>query len=887
MPRHDLTKPRVSYVNVFFWVYQFFFILSTEVSGLNHTRGARLPSLQRYQASQQVGSHVLGAGATAVIKFPAKSSIHRCDENPGAHYRLSSQSPGQPLLREARSTNASIFPTPSAASALLEARQVRRLSDLEVRRSSKQLGKPAAKNHTSNLDESITHHLPGMTVFHHTVSPLVLLGLAAGVAGSIGVAVAVYNRVYASCDLADATTDAKTWKSLLSLLGAWLTDPETRCLACGSAILVFALWVAREAVWAFVLTANRAEVTNILTNVHQTKDTDGVYRALVVMVIAEVFVGLPLFHVIDPLVSWYARLSLRNFITEKMLKAYLNGGGQAFYWLKMAESQSAIDNPDQRISDDSSAIADLIYGLYSSVLSSVLGCAMWTAVIVSLAPRMAVAICFACAAFRISLATYGFGHSLVVAQRDVLQTGAEVRYGLTRIRDSAEEIALAGGDKREHVRVVGLYSRHIGAIWHSVAVHLRYGVSLNVISYFPEVLLWLCLLPSISAGDLGFGDAIRVHQGMEQVSKVVGFVVDNFEGVANLKANADRLNQLLEACKDVNSSADAAPVIHVEDATVKACNSKLPEKLPVSREESDISHANRISMCEAPPGMALVLEDVVVSLPADCSTDSAKLVGGVSLVCSKGEGLLIMGPSGSGKSSLLRAISGLWQAGSGSVARPSATTEESLKILPSRSYLPIGTLQDLVCYPGASSVCNLDLSNALRRARLEYLIERVGMSRDQDWKTVLSPGEQQRVAFARLFLQIKDAPPNSMLVLLDEATGQLDADTERALYTELRSELSAGGGLMGFLSIGHRLSLLAFHESILRITESSFEDDQAALLDSDSLNIGSSNSEDSPSDTSYSLAEQTGLEEHPKGNWLLPTGKHVPWRHIKLPPPAP
>ena len=176
--------------------------------------------------------------------------------------------------------------------------------------------------------------------------------------------------------------------------------------------------------------------------------------------------------------------------------------------------------------------------------------------------------------------------------------------------------------------------------------------------------------------------------------------------------------------------------------------------------------------------------------------DGTAVVGDTDVVINPGERVLIAGESGTGKSTLVRAIAGLWPWGGGSIEIKSGA---KMFLLPQRPYVPIGSLRRAATYPDAPESRSLDdVSNAFKRVGLEHLVEQI--DKEAPWDLTLSGGEKQRLAFARILLHNPD------IVVLDEATAALDAKSQ----VELMELLVDRKGLT-LLSVGHRPELEAFH----------------------------------------------------------------------------
>ena len=180
------------------------------------------------------------------------------------------------------------------------------------------------------------------------------------------------------------------------------------------------------------------------------------------------------------------------------------------------------------------------------------------------------------------------------------------------------------------------------------------------------------------------------------------------------------------------------------------------------------------------------------------------LIRDLSLEVNNHQRLLVVGPSGCGKTSFLRLVSGLWPAAAGHVERPPLG---DLMFIPQKPYMLLGSLKEQLCYPlPTDRFSDEQLRHVLEQVRLSQLVSRYpDLEIKQDWPRLLSLGEQQRLAFARLLLN------SPCFVVLDEATSALDVATESHLYS-LLSERD-----MAFVSVGHRPTLTAFHDTVLEL----------------------------------------------------------------------
>ena len=270
--------------------------------------------------------------------------------------------------------------------------------------------------------------------------------------------------------------------------------------------------------------------------------------------------------------------------------------------------------------------------------------------------------------------------------------------------------------------------------------------------------------PKYLAGTMTLGQVMQATAAFIQVQYAFNWIVDNYPRLAEFTASARRVANLI-----------------------------------VSLDHLDQSDLTAIKRTEIAEGAAIRLKDVSVEL-----TDGTVVIDDADVVLQLGEKLLLAGDSGSGKSTLVRAIAGLWPWGEGEIAlRPGA----KLFMMPQRPYIPLGTLRRAASYPqAADSIDDAELKKALKTVGLEHVIERID-EEDVAWDQVLSGGEKQRLAFARLLLEKPD------IVVMDEATSALDTASQGKLMEMIGQELPQ----IAVISVGHRAELEAFHDRKLNL----------------------------------------------------------------------
>eukprot|EP00401_Gymnodinium_catenatum_P002277 CAMPEP_0117465448 /NCGR_PEP_ID=MMETSP0784-20121206/4632_1 /TAXON_ID=39447 /ORGANISM="" /LENGTH=951 /DNA_ID=CAMNT_0005259359 /DNA_START=53 /DNA_END=2908 /DNA_ORIENTATION=+ len=706
-----------------------------------------------------------------------------------------------------------------------------------------------------------------------------------------------------------ASKPKSSWHAIFGLVRMWLTDPQCWLTARCFVFIALVHWALRESLWAFVFSQNHAEVINAITALQVSKDIGRVRHSMLYALGWDIFVLLPLMHFIDPWVRAWFQLSFRNFATTRILRAYLDEGGHAFYRIKMKESDNRIDNPDQRIGEDMDNMATQFYDLYSSVLSALFGIISWSVVIVLVGGRLVFAVAFVMANIRFLVAYGYFGTRIVDAKKKVLSSAAGLRYGLSRMRENAEGVALSGGEQEERRRAEGLFHENLSAVRGHTWISMWYGGVIGLLNNFPWIIIWLCQLPAIMSGTLLVGDGIRVTQGYDQLMKVLDFMADNFTTIMILQANGERVYELWAACSAENcrkakrgplhGTADLVPAQGQQGMASSDLEAALVKYMPVAdgvtaatdqmQQTPSAPPRSQITFEPADARLAFAVEDLVVGAPG-----SDLRVGGVTLSCSVGSGLLVSGSSGIGKSSVLRALGGLWLDGKGTVRRAASA---EVFFLPQACYAPQGTLLEAVLYPASeaavvalipdiTAVLEELAAGAFCRAALGPLLEHWGLKGDaHDWPAILSTGEKQRVGFARLFLRLAlrarlaahaqaaaTPPPPDIIAVMDESTSGLGIDVEAHMYEELQGEVQGAfdGGLLAFVSVGHRPTLPRFHDT--------------------ELQIGGLRPGGGPEGTAVaaaagaqqSLLSPAAREVLGEGTWVAPDGTEVPWWHVKI-----
>jgi len=467
------------------------------------------------------------------------------------------------------------------------------------------------------------------------------------------------------------------------------------------------------------------------------------------------------------------KFRLREWVSRHLLAEWLKP--MRVYHLNFIGDDGR--NPDQRIQEDTRLLGDYTCDLACGAVNSLLQICAFIGVLWGLSTQVsfhvsghAVAIpgymvwCALAYALIGSGLTWIVGRPLIALNTERYSREAEFRFALVRVNESAESIALHGGEKDEQTQLETSLSG-------VVDIMRRISTSLAQLTWITAGTGWLGIvvpmlvaMPAYFHGGLTLGGLIMVTGAFTQVQGAMRWFVDNFSRLADWRSAIHRVARFREAL----------------------------DTLPGIEEGSD-----KIDRALNPDGN-LSFDGIKILRP-----DGQIVIEDASVSVKPGDRILIIGESGAGKSTLFRAIAGLWQWGSGTILTP---PPDAMTFLPQRPYLPLGTLRYALTYPTAADTFTDDqLRHALDRCGLETLTSK--LDETARWDKELSLGEQQRLAFARLTLH------KPKWVFLDEATSALDQESQHRVMTLFDDELKE----TTLLSIGHRPDLAGYHTKTLQL----------------------------------------------------------------------
>lgn len=478
----------------------------------------------------------------------------------------------------------------------------------------------------------------------------------------------------------------------------------------------------------------------------------------------------------------------RRWLTDRYLSDWLRDRN----YYRMQLKDAGTDNPDQRIAEDFRLFVDESLSLGLGFLNAAVTLGSFVAILWSLSGSLEiplggttyviygymvwVAIVYAIAG---TWLTHKIGKPLILLNFNQQKYEADFRYNLVRFRENCEGVALYRGEEDE---LRGFRARFNAVFENWWAIMKRQKLlTFFTAGYSQAAVIFPFVVgaPRFFSGAIQLGGLVQISNSFGQVQGALSWFIDAYTNFASWKASVDRLisfhNAVVRAQEENRAGLGLARVADEKNTDLVASNLEL--ELPTGR----------------------------------------RLLAGINITVESGDHLLIIGPSGSGKSTLFRAIAGIWPFGAGQVRLP---CDFRALFLPQRPYFPLGTLRQMVTYPGApDTFTDAQVRAALEATDLGGLTER--LDEQQNWAQQLSGGEQQRVAIARALLH------RPGWLFLDEATSALDEPSQAQMYQLIRDSLKD----TTIISIAHRNALADFHGKVLDLAPSKNEKHAVTTLD--------------------------------------------------------
>jgi putative ATP-binding cassette transporter len=532
--------------------------------------------------------------------------------------------------------------------------------------------------------------------------------------------------------------------------------------------------------WAFSIGLVALIVTNVGfqygINVWNRAIFDAIEKrdSATVFYLTAVFFPLAVGSVVLGVTQVYARMAIqrrwRAWLTNSVVSRWLKNG--RYYQLNLVSGDH--QNPEYRIAEDLRIATDSPVDFAAGVTSAFLSATTFIVVLWTIGGALTVTVAgstvtipgfLVIAAVLYAAIASGsimtIGRRFVQISEDKNQAEADYRYALTRVRENGESIALLGGEQEERDGIDGTFTKVLRQWSRLAGQHMRTTLVSQGSSLIAPVVPLLLCAPKFLDGSMSLGQVMQAASAFTIVQSAFGWLVDNYPRLADWNACARRIASLM-------LSLDGLERAELGDGV------------------------GRIKHGETEGEAMLGLHDLSVTLD-----DGTAVVGEAEVVVEAGERLLVAGESGTGKSTLVRAIAGLWPWGGGSV---NFHPDRRLFMLPQKPYVPSGTLRRAVAYPGAAEDWTVaQIGEALDTVGLRHLKDKI--EEDAPWDQTLSGGEKQRLAFARLFLHRPD------IVVLDEATSALDEKSQDKMMALLNKELPKAT----VISVAHRAELEAFH----------------------------------------------------------------------------
>ncbi len=461
----------------------------------------------------------------------------------------------------------------------------------------------------------------------------------------------------------------------------------------------------------------------------------------------------------------WLQIRWRRWLTQRFLDEWLSD--RAYYRISLTTDTRAIgtDNPDQRIAEDIRDFVATTLSLSVDFLSNIVSFVSFVGILWGLSgtitlfgmtiPGYMVFIALIYAVIGTGL-THLVGRPLIGLRFQQQRVEADFRYALVRLRENMEGVALYGGEPEEKGELIDRFHRVMSNWWGIMIRTKRLNALVSGYSQIAVIFPIVVAAPRYFSGQIELGGLTQTAGAFGRVQDSLSWFVNAYGTLAQWSAVVERLTTFHRAIVLARAASDQGLLL------------------------------------EPAADNAVRLTDLTLELP-----NGLKILEDADLRFEPGQSVVVTGRTGSGKSTLFRAIAGIWPFAHGRVHRP----VERCLFLPQRPYIPLGTLRHVISYPKAPEAYpDADVAQALTDAGMPGLVPQ--LDHDRNWPQVLSGGEQQRVALARALLAKPD------WLFLDEATASLDPESEAALYQTLKERLPG----TTIVSIAHRPTVAALHD---------------------------------------------------------------------------
>jgi len=559
--------------------------------------------------------------------------------------------------------------------------------------------------------------------------------------------------------------DARFVRHLAGLTRIYWTSPDAKR---GAPLLALCVAMELGLVYANV---NLARANSKVFDAVQGKQWPRFVEAI------EIFLGVALVVVMISTYRIYVRNILQIRWREHLTRHFVDGWIGPYAYGQAQLHHRDTDNPDQRISQDIQSYVASALGLSLSLLSAVATLVSFSGVLWRLSGTwplriggyelwipglmMWVAILYSIVSMYL---THKVGRTLVGINFDRLRFEADFRYGLVRFRDHTEAVALARGQEVERRIAMTRFHAVITNWWDLITRQRNLTMLTGGIGQANGIVPLLVAAPAFFAGRMTLGGVTETGIAYGQVSGALSWFVDAYQEIAAWRASIERLSTFREKLDETKNDVERADAVHVDPAA-----------------DADV-HVTRLDLTQ-PTGEIIA--------------------AGLDATLAAGQRTAVLGPPGRAKTTLFRALAGIWPFGHGRVAIPA---QARTLFLAREPYLPFGTLREAVAYPADPKGFSDDaVREALSLVRLDALAPR--LDERETWDQALSGDEQQRLVFARALLHAPD------WLIMDDATAALDEATEKLVYEVLAARLPA----TTVVSLTNRPHVAAIHQRRLEL----------------------------------------------------------------------